>query len=108
MTTVSLEGWDIRAAEDAAWVPWGEGGRARAKVLGSGDGYLMALVEADVGYAGTPHEHTHTEFLYVLAGRIRNQGRTMQAGDAYVASTGSEHTDFEAETASTYVSIFKL
>lgn len=32
----------------------------------------------------------------------------MQAGDAYVASIGSHHTDFEAETAATYLSIFKL
>jgi quercetin dioxygenase-like cupin family protein len=108
MTTVPLEGWDIGSTDDAAWIAWGEGGRARAKILGGGDGYVMALVEADGGYAGTPHEHTYTEFLYVIAGRIRNQGRTMRAGDAYVASAGSQHTDFEAETATTYLSIFKL
>ena len=108
MTTALQEGWDMGAAADAAWVPWGEGDRARAKILGTGDGYLLALVEADQGYTGTPHEHAHTEFLYVLAGQIRNQGRTMQAGDAYVASIGSHHTDFEAETAATYLSIFKL
>lgn len=108
MTTALLDGWDIRATADTPWVPWGEGGNARAKVLGTGDGYVLAVVEADEGYTGTPHEHAHTEFLYVIAGRLRNQGRTMRTGDAYVASTGSTHTDFEAEAASTYLSIFKL
>ena len=108
MTTAPLKGWDIRSAADAAWVPWGEGGNARAKILGTGDGYVLAIVEADEGYTGTPHEHADTEFLYVLDGQIGNQGRTMQAGDAYIASIGSQHTHFEAETAATYLSIFKL
>jgi len=107
-TTMSLDGWDIRRAADAEWVAWGERGDARAKVLGSADGYLVALVEAEAGYTGTPHEHAHAEFLYVLAGRLRNQGRSMEAGDAYAAAAGSVHTDFEAEQPSTYLSIFKL
>jgi hypothetical protein len=42
MTTALQEGWDMGAAADAAWVPWGEGDRARAKILGTGDGYLLA------------------------------------------------------------------
>jgi hypothetical protein len=105
--TPSLEGWSINRSDDIEWTDWGGGG-ARAKVLGTGDGYVLALVEADAGYVGTPHEHEHTEFLFLLAGRIRNQGRPMGAGDAYVAATGSTHTDFEAETAATYLSIFKL
>jgi quercetin dioxygenase-like cupin family protein len=103
-----LDGWDITRGADAPWVPWGGAGAARAKVLGTGDGYVLALVEADAGYTGTPHEHTNTEFLYVLEGRIRNQGRAMGAGDAYVASIGSHHTGFEAEVPSTYLSIFKI
>ena len=90
MTPV-LDGWDIHT-----------------RILGTGDGYVLALVEAEQGYTGTPHEHAYTEFLYVIAGRLRNQGRSMEAGDAYVASIGSTHTDFEAETASTYLSIFKI
>ena len=65
-------------------------------MLASGDGYVLAVVEADAGYRGTPHEHTSTEFLFVLAGRVRNQGRMMSAGDAYVAAVGSTHSDFEA------------
>jgi quercetin dioxygenase-like cupin family protein len=107
-TTTLLDGWDINAARDIEWVPWGATGDARAKVLGMGDGYVVALVDADAGYAGTPHEHTNTEFLYVLEGRLRNQGRFMDAGDAYVASIGSTHTDFEALIRSTYLSIFKI
>ena len=108
MTTALLEGWDINAAADNPWIQWGEHGKARAKVLGSGDGYVLAVVEADEGYTGTPHEHAHTEFLYVLAGRIRNQGLTLGPGGAYAASVGSKHTDFQAEQPSTYLSIFKL
>ena len=108
MTTALLDGWDIKASAEVPWAPWGDGHKARAKVLATGDGYVLALVEAEDGYEGTPHEHAHTEFLYVLAGRIRNQGRLMEAGDAYVASVGSRHTDFCAVTAATYLSIFKL
>lgn len=66
------------------------------------------LVEAEAGDAGTFHEHAHTEYANVLDGEIRNQGRTMHAGGAYVAEAGSVHTDFEALTAARYLSIFKL
>jgi quercetin dioxygenase-like cupin family protein len=103
-----LAGWDMNQAADVPAVPWGGGDDARAKVLASGDGYLIALVEADAGYRGTPHEHTSTEFLYVLQGRIRTQGRVLEAGGAYVASQGSRHTHFEVEAAASYLSIFKV
>jgi hypothetical protein len=106
--TSPLEGWDIGHAAEVDWTAWGAKGDARAKLLGSGDGYVVALVEAQAGYTGTPHEHDHTEFLFLVAGRLRNQGVVMQAGDAYAAATGSKHTDFEALDASTYLSIFKL
>jgi hypothetical protein len=56
MATPSLDGWNITRYADTDWAPWGNGG-AQAKVLGSADGYLVALVEADAGYQGTPHEH---------------------------------------------------
>ena len=106
--TNPLEGWDINHAAEIDWTDWGAKGDARAKVLGSGDGYVVALVEAQAGYTGTPHEHHHTEFLFLFDGRLRNQGVVMQAGDAYAAATGSKHTDFEALDASTYLSIFEL
>jgi uncharacterized protein len=106
--THDLTGWDIARAATIDWVPWGEGDHARAKVLATADGYLVALVEAQVGYTGTPHEHAHAEFLYVLSGRLRNQGRTMEAGDAYAAAAGSVHDDFVVEEPSTYLSLFKL
>ena len=61
----SLEGWDINNADQLEWVPWGEGG-ARAKILGAADGYVVALVEAAAGYQGTPHEHAHAEFFYLV------------------------------------------
>jgi quercetin dioxygenase-like cupin family protein len=85
-----------------------EHGDARAKILGSADGYLVALVEAEAGYQGSPHEHAHAEFLFVVDGQLRNQGQTMVRGDGYAAAAGSVHTDFEAEARSTYLSIFKL
>jgi quercetin dioxygenase-like cupin family protein len=106
--TQRLDGWDIGSATDRDWVDWGEGGAARAKLLAAGDGYVVALVETEPGYTGGRHDHVHTEFLYVLEGRLRNQGEVMETGDAYVAAAGSTHTDFVTESASTYLSIFKI
>jgi uncharacterized protein len=105
---VSLDGWDIERFDDAEWVPWGSGGKARAKVLGAADGYTLALVEAQPGYRGDPHEHAYTEFLYVIDGTLRNQGKDMGRGDGYAAATGSSHADFETTTGATYLSIFKI
>ena len=101
-------GWDIADSGGADWTPWGSTGDARAKMLANGDGFFLALVEADAGYTGTPHEHEHTEFLYVLDGRVRTQGRPMGPGGGYVAAAGSVHEDFEAEVPSRYLSIFRL
>ena len=104
-----LTGWDIHHGADTEWVPWGgEGAPARAKVLGSGDGYLLVLVEAKAGYVGQPHEHTAAEISYVVNGTVEHQGVAMSAGDGYVASAGSAHTGFTAATDATYVIAFKL
>ena len=51
------------------------GGEARAKMLGAADGYLGTLVEAQPGYVGTPHEHVHAEFNYVISGACDTQLR---------------------------------
>jgi hypothetical protein len=100
-----LDGWNITRSAD--WVPWGDGG-ARAKVLGSADGYLVALVEADAGYQGTPHR-THLRRVLLPAQRSgRNQGHELAGGDGYAASAGSSHDDFEALEPSTYLSIFRI
>ena len=104
----SLTGWQLGRFDDVEWSPWGSRGNARAKVLADADGYFVALVEAEPGYAGDPHEHAHPEFLYVLDGVIRTQGVDLEAGDAYAAAPGSSHTDFATETGATYLSIFKL
>lgn len=108
MTVLSPNGWDITHTEDVDWTPWGQDGNARAKILGSADGYLVALIEADAGYRGTPHEHAHAEFSYVVSGRLQNQGEVLEGGDGYAAAAGSTHDDFEALEASTYVTIFRL
>jgi quercetin dioxygenase-like cupin family protein len=104
----SLAGWVFGNAAETDWVPWGGGDNARAKILGEADGYLVALVEADAGYQGSPHEHAHAEFFYLLQGTVINQGQTMNAGDGFAAAAGSVHTHFEARTPATYLSIFRL
>ena len=104
----SLHGWAIGAFDGLDWVPWGSTGNARAKVLGTADGFLMALVEAEPGYEGDPHEHAHPEFLFVVDGEVRTQGVKMTKGDAYAAAAGSTHSDFGTDGGATYLSIFKL
>ena len=106
--TDQLRGWHIRHAPEEPWIPWGASGDARAKLLGEGDGYVVALVEASAGYVGGAHEHPHTEFLYVVDGHLRCQGRRLSSGSACIASAGSVHDDFEALSDATFLSIFKL
>ena len=61
------------------------------------------------GYVGDAHDHTDTEFLFVVEGALRTQGRTMTKGDAYVATPGSHHDAVpHATDGATYLSIFKL
>lgn len=105
---VLLDRWDIRRGTEAEWAPWGGAGNARAKVLGEADGYNVTLVEAEAGYTGGPHEHTHAEFFYLIQGRIRNQGKVISGGDGYAAAAGSADSDFEALSASTYLIIWRL
>src|SRR5262245_45078324 len=108
-TDISLEGWNIVKADDSEWMPWtGAAGEARAKILGSADGYTLVFVEAQPGYRGSPHTHTHAEIEFVVSGTIRTQGVEMTAGDGYVAAAGSTHTDFETTTGATYVVAIKL
>jgi quercetin dioxygenase-like cupin family protein len=104
-----LEGWSIGRHDTIDWAPWGGStGKARAKILGIADGYYLALIEAEAGYSGDPHEHNYPEFLYVIDGSLRNQGVEMVKGDAYAAAAGSVHTDFATEEGASYALIFKL
>jgi quercetin dioxygenase-like cupin family protein len=105
---ITLDGWDIARFDDVEWGPWGSGGNAQAKIMATGDGYYFAIVKAEPGYEGDPHEHAFAEFLYVIDGTLRNQGKEMTTGDAYVAAAGSTHTDFATDTGATYINIFKL
>jgi hypothetical protein len=105
----ALEGWDIVSGHGTDWVPWGgSGADARAKVLGSGDGYVLVVVEAGAGYVGDPHEHTSAELSYVVSGVVEHQGVPMTGGDGYVAAAGSKHTGFRVLEDATYVIAFKL
>jgi quercetin dioxygenase-like cupin family protein len=95
--------------DEIAWAPWGSGGKAQAKVLGSGDGYFVSVIEAEAGYRGDPHSHNHAEFFYLIEGSLRNQGRELKAGAGYAAAAGSTHADFEVgDGGARYISIFKL
>lgn len=105
---ISLDKWDINSFDEVEWIPWGSGDKARAKILGVGDGYNVTLVEAEPGYRGDPHVHEFAEFLYVIDGSMQTQGKQMSKGDAYAAAAGSTHTDFSSETGATYLVIFKL
>ena len=105
----SLDKWDVVHGADAEWVPWGgNGAPARAKVLGSGDGYLLVVVEAAAGYAGDPHDHASAALSYVVSGTVEHQGVVMTTGDGYVAAAGSTHTGFRVLDDATYVVAFKL
>ena len=105
---ISLDGWDVTRADGTDWVPWGSDGKARAKILGSTDGYLVAFVEAQPGYRGDPHEHAKAEFFYLIDGSVVNQGESLRAGDGYAAAAASTHADFSTETGATYIVIFAL
>jgi hypothetical protein len=107
-TDTLLDRWDIRHAAAVDWMPWGEGGKTRAKMLGEADGLNLTLVEAGAGYRGSAHEHAYAELLYLVAGRIRNQGQVMAAGDGYAAAAGSTHSDFEVLEAATYVLVWRI
>ena len=84
----SLDKWDIRKGDDTPWAPWGADGNARAKTLGEADGYAVTLIEAEAGYRGGPHEHTHAELFFLVAGTVRSQGVELTAGDGYGAAQG--------------------
>lgn len=107
-TTPPLDRWDIKKNAETAWLPWGEGNNVRAKVLGEADGYAVTLIEAETGYRGAAHEHTHAEFFYLIEGTVRNQGLELSAGDGYAAASGSIHSDFEVLTPSRYINIWRL
>jgi hypothetical protein len=104
-------------------IPVKDGGKSRRRRLGplgatkatleprsSAEPTAMSLrwVETEVSYRRTPHEHSHPEFFYLVEGNIRNQCQTIKCGDRYAAATGSVHTDFEAESPSTYLVIFRI
>ena len=103
-----LELWDIRRFAEAEWMPWGAGGKARAKSLGEADGYTVTVIEAEAGYTGSYHEHTNAEFFYLVQGEIRNQGEVMKSGDGYAAAAGSIHSDFEVLSPSTYLIVWRI
>jgi quercetin dioxygenase-like cupin family protein len=107
--SISLQGWNIVRAAESDWLPWtGSAGEARAKILGTADGFTVVLVEAQPGYRGNPHAHSYPEFSYVVHGTVRNQGQDMKAGDGYAAAAGSAHDVFATDSGATYIVVFKI
>lgn len=80
-------------------------GGCRVTVLGAADGLQIALVDAGPGYVWDPHVHGFPEFLFVLHGTVRTQGRALGPGDGYTAATGSSHPEFETPTGARYLLI---
>ena len=105
--TPPLYKWDIRHQADVDWVPWGNQGDAKAKVLAEADGYMVVLVQADPGYRCGAHEHTSAEFFYLVDDWSETRVRPC-AGDACAAGEGSIHTYFETQAPPTYISIIRL
>lgn len=100
--------WSFGPVVGAAWTPWGGDGLAQARVIAEADGYTMVEVRARVGYVGGAHEHTHTEFAYVVSGVVRSNGVVLSAGHGAVAGAGSTHDSFEVLEDATYITIFKF
>lgn len=103
-----LTGWQFGRRDAAEWMPWGSDGLARARVVAAADGYHLVEVEAQAGYTGTPHEHGHAEFTFVIEGTVRTNGQQLGPGDGCAAAAGSTHDSFEALTDARYLSVFKL
>jgi hypothetical protein len=98
-------GWDFWVSGGGATPEPTPAGGCRTTVLGAADGLQIALVEAEPGYVWDPHVHGFPEFLLVLHGTVRTQGRILGPGDGYAAATGSSHPEFETGAGATYVLI---
>jgi hypothetical protein len=78
-----MDGWKIVRAEDTEWLPWtGSADEARAKTLGTADGYTVVFVEAQPGLPRLALRAHVPEFSHVVEGSVRDQGRQLSAGDA--------------------------
>ena len=95
---ISLDGWDIGRFDDIRVGPWGSGGNARAKVLANGDGYFVAYVEAEPGYAATRTSTPTPSSRSSSTARCATRAGRCARGDGYVAAAGSIHDDFETDT----------
>lgn len=80
--------WCIGRA-DAEPMPWGDEGRATAQFLAAADGYHLAVIHADAGYRGDPHDHVYAEFTFVVSGTVVTNGHRLDAGDAAAAPAGT-------------------
>ena len=98
-------GWNFWVAGDNGSPDPAPTDGSRTTVLGAADGLQIALVDAAPGYVWDPHVHGFPEFLFVLRGTVRTQGRALGPGDGYAAATGSSHPEFETETGATYLLI---
>lgn len=103
--TESPAGWMFGKSNALPWQPMGD--KVAMKMLGAAGGRVVALFKFDAGYNGTTHHHDDAEFSYLLEGDIVSNGVSMEAGDAYAAEPGTDHTEFRTSGGAVLVSVFK-
>jgi quercetin dioxygenase-like cupin family protein len=80
---------------DAQWTEVDPGVHiAPLRVIGNGAG--TAFMRFDRGAVSRAHRHPAGEELYIISGRLRVGGRTLEAGDFLLTAPGGVH-DAEAE-----------
>ncbi len=106
MSDHDTTGWTFTDTNTAAWQETPDG--TKFKMVGVADGFVMVYSELAAGGAGSPHEHSAPEFLYVLEGDVKANGVEMKAGHGYSAPAGTKHTEFASTGGCKFISVFKL
>lgn len=76
------------------------------KRIGELEGTGMILSRVPPGFVGPPHVHDGLEYLYVIDGSVVSNGRTLTAGSAYIAGSGTDHPEFRSPNGATFVVVF--
>ena len=93
---------------DSNEVPWQElAPGVEMKALGAATGRVIAMFRFAPGYEGASHHHDDAEFSYVLEGDLTANGVLMQAGHAYAAEAGTDHSEFGSPSGATIISVFQ-
>jgi hypothetical protein len=93
-----MDGWKIVRAEDSECLPWnGPAGEARAKTLGTADGWVTSCA------------HAHVPPVQLRRGRLGTQrGSTAVRGRRLRRGRRFEPDDFATDTDAAYIVIFRI